>query len=490
MLFRSPVESVSIFSKSSGMKSRSGVINPEDPDLALTHPAVGQLHMDQPNNKHEGLPRSVDKHAPPTDTVPITAGDKPFEPTVPLTTSSIVHFHSSGNQLPEACGIGQAISSLQAQSRSPGINIDSLRSKILYFSVVCPRDRDKEKWKSSVENLERTGRLQKLEDILKEMAQFHRRARDLNKLMKNCVYFWIWKLGLKEQVREERKQTAMTRKAERSKQRLQKQAQAAKKRIEVIDLTVDTSSAASTTFSGSPVVGSHPSNVSVILTSSSSGHKDSANSVGKLNPDAPSFSLLSTTPNRSHSQRKRQKLAFSKLKESIPHACILSALSQILFLSGAYKLLDSNANRRGFLSFVKKSVLLAGMKSTLHLGQLMAMVNPGICSWLSDINDEGMKRHLFANVIHWLYNEYVLMIIRTCFYATEISNCRFQMTFYLRDTWRSISDRMKHQLLRKGCLVQIRRTETEYKLPANARMRLVPKQNLRIRPILSLKPSV
>jgi hypothetical protein len=354
---------------------------------------------------------------------------------------------------------------------SQQLSVHSLLHKIVHISVVCSRE--KEKWANSVQHLENVGKLNKLEDILKEMVQFHRRAKDLTKLVKNCICFWVGKISVKEQIRDERKNTNEINKAERRNQRLRRKA--AKKRIEIIDLTVDTQS------TGSTRAGSQAINISSLtVNSGSGGHKDTSG-VGAAHP-----SFLSITPNRSHSQRQRNKLAFAKLKDSISPSCILSAVSQILFLSGGQKLLGSNANRRGFLAFVRKSVFLAGMKSAIHLGQLVAMVDPNQCSWLSEISDHAMKYHLLAKVLYWLFNEYILVMLKTCFYTTELSNSRFQLAFYLRDTWRSVSDRLRHQFMKRGSLTKVRRTEVEFKKPANGRMRLVPKQNFHVRPILAL----
>lgn len=414
----------------------------------------------------------------------------PFDPRIAITTLEILHNKFSGNKWPTASKFGRAIA-ISSKSSSQGKSVDYLINDILNYPVLTVEDVN---LKQSLQELREEGKFTKLKEILQGVVKFHNRARDLNKLMKNCVAFWISNMNLKQQKKEERKKAREIWKNQNVRKTSNNNNNNQQKSIEVIDLTQDTPS---TNFSGSPhqLINISLRSMSALKVSStdlSPEHKNTSASNRLLQT-----SHFSATPaTRTQSQKDRQKMVFAKLKESVSPSCILSAISQILFLSGAQKLLSTNSTRKGFLIFLKKSVFLAGIKSALHLGQLMSSVGTGTdtaaaakCSWLDEIQDVTLKNHIFAKTVAWLYTEYVLAMLKVCFYITERSNTRFQLSFYLRDTWRSISDRLKYQFIKKGKLSKLP-DKLASSQGATGRMRLIPKKDCNVRPITSINKQV
>jgi hypothetical protein len=227
------------------------------------------------------------------------------------------------------------------------------------------------------------------------------------------------------------------------------------------------------------------------LISSSEGSQDKTKGresfLRRQNQASRLFNLSVTINQESQSDAEKRKalILSKKLKEKVSPSCLLSTLSQILHLSGASKLLGSSYNHRSFLKFIRKSVVLGGMRSALQLGQLVSSLKPEHCKWLEPIDDPVMKVHIFVKAVAWFFSEYVLPLLKIGFYVTETSGSRFQLEFYFRDTWRSLSDRLRDRFIKKGKLGQ-RSSTQNFGNPTTGTLRLIPKPK-DLRPILALR---
>jgi hypothetical protein len=203
--------------------------------------------------------------------------------------------------------------------------------------------------------------------------------------------------------------------------------------------------------------------------------------------------LLTTSEPIIVSQEQRRVIAYSKLKEKIPYSCILMTLKHIIHLSGVKSLFGSKKNLRNFYKFLRKSLILAGTKSALQLGQMMSQLDSSdACSWISS-SPLNLKDSLFAKVVKWVFTNYVMIILKTSFYITEINTSRLHANFYLRESWKSISESVRHRLIKSGTLshagpLSIRPLSRRRSLVGiNSKIRFLPKRNNDMRPIISLK---
>ncbi|CAG7824520.1 unnamed protein product [Allacma fusca] len=133
---------------------------------------------------------------------------------------------------------------------------------------------------------------------------------------------------------------------------------------------------------------------------------------------------------------QRRALQFRKLRGKISHNCVLATVSQMLHESGFSLFLENGK----------------------------------------------VKIYLLAKVASWIFLKYVVVMLRSSFYVTESSSSRNQLVFYLRNTWKSVTDSIHHQLLKSG---QMKVVSKDSGQSENATMRFVPKTSNSLRPIVS-----
>jgi len=182
----------------------------------------------------------------------------------------------------------------------------------------------------------------------------------------------------------------------------------------------------------------------------------------------------------------KQSFAPGRIAHPIHSSCVLMTLKQLCLACGIADLLGSRRNFRGLFKFLRKAIVLAGTRSSLHLGQLMSLLdlNPKGVSWASDTVD--YKVTLFAQVVLWVFNEFILVLLKMGFYITEGSDTRKHSVFFLKQKWRSMVDKVKDKYLRCNTLKIKKNSEGNTNLSGMlASLRFVPKKNLTLRPILS-----
>jgi len=160
--------------------------------------------------------------------------------------------------------------------------------------------------------------------------------------------------------------------------------------------------------------------------------------------------------------------------QDVSHNSLMLALKQILHMNGLEKLLGCESNRKGFFKFVRRSIFIAGTKSALKLAQLVETMDFRKVPWLDSVHNEDVKLYLFVKVVSWIYSEYVLMLIRSSFYVTEVSNRRNQVHFFWRDAWNSASDRQRNHNLKNAVFRQLCPEEL-VQAQSNLNIRFIPK---------------
>ena len=148
-------------------------------------------------------------------------------------------------------------------------------------------------------------------------------------------------------------------------------------------------------------------------------------------------------------------------------------------------ILGSLANRRAFLRFLRRLLLHGGSKFCLPLSLLMKQIKTEGCSWTcSGTTNQTLQTHMMAKGVLWLLSVYVMPILRCSFYVTERADTRYQLHFYLRDTWNSLSVRLAREYTRKKFVTALGVGQRKL-CEVNSKLRFIPKPSGRARAILS-----
>ncbi|OXA61137.1 Telomerase reverse transcriptase [Folsomia candida] len=326
-------------------------------------------------------------------------------------------------------------------------------------------------------------------DILKKLIMFHKRAHnDIHKLVKRCITYWMIKL----QEKFSSKQNKANQK--KGRQRFEHGnivSSPQKNSPETIDLATGSKFMLSSELT---TTGGGRGNQLIIETSILCTTSDGTNNQNSSEILQPS----NKEPVKTASGQEIKRPAIdSKLKERIPHSCILMTLRHILHLSGLEVAIGSKKNLRNFHLFVRKSIILAGTKSSLQLGQMMSQLDPSTAfgNWMPLDMSSSTRSCLFAKIVTWIFTTYLMTVLKTSFYVTEMNTSRLHACFYLRESWKSISESVLHRLVKSGTLGHVAKLPMKFTAKAdqrrflqgiNSRIRFLPKMNNDMRPIISL----
>lgn len=353
-----------------------------------------------------------------------------------------------------------------------------------------------ENWKSH------TDRAYFLNCTIQKIIKVHREHKNLHKLFKSCLSHWRLKLQEKENRRLRKREAQTSAPLESQQKRL---SQAKVSNVRENESRVDCILQPSLSMD----VCRDPSNSSVIhltqlsSTAHFSGSIQEVMEIENGNQDGDALVVdnacpaLSTHTQSCLSTRKHdltrkcsglsaKSRSFRNLKHPAPYNCVMQSLKQIFHIMKINELLGSSRNVRGFFTFVRKAIILGGAKSSLHLGALMALIHPfdtplaQVCG-----NDKCATETFTAKLVSWIFNQYVLVLLKTSFYITECNFTRFHLRFYLRECWTGATHKMKERLIQKGVLTLNSNAPSHQ----NAVLRLVPKQNYSLRSLLIKKKS-
>lgn len=152
------------------------------------------------------------------------------------------------------------------------------------------------------------------------------------------------------------------------------------------------------------------------------------------------------------------------------------------------ELIGPKNNKTVFLKNVEKFLKL-GRYERFSLGQVMRKMKVG-CTWLKDVTANGNKRYLFAKVMFWLIESYVIPLIQSYFYVTDNSTHRYRLFYYRKSVWRRIHVKGLEDYLGRGVLMPISDEDAKQMILSEqslgvANLRFLPKSNS-LRPIVNM----
>ncbi|XP_072180170.1 uncharacterized protein [Diadema setosum] len=165
------------------------------------------------------------------------------------------------------------------------------------------------------------------------------------------------------------------------------------------------------------------------------------------------------------------------------------------------ELWGSTHNRSAFLKGVRQFVSL-GRFERLSLHQLVADIKMEDCHWCRLESKAGRQppfnalvkqRQLVADFFHWLMSEYVLPLIKMCFYVTETSQSRNQLIFYRKLVWFKLEKLGLKEYVANGIMKPISQVEAEKMVSSRhtlgfSRLRFISKTKS-LRPITKMGQS-
>ena len=123
-----------------------------------------------------------------------------------------------------------------------------------------------------------------------------------------------------------------------------------------------------------------------------------------------------------------------------------------------------------------ESVSEADLMSSLKISEIAAIFDPKIGSSIQSPNEHEKFKSFSASLLWFLFQDFLVPLIRYNFYVTESSYMRTKLYFYRHETWKRITSPHFDGLLNSMFT------------PANpvknmSKLRLVPKENGKFRPI-------
>lgn len=102
--------------------------------------------------------------------------------------------------------------------------------------------------------------------------------------------------------------------------------------------------------------------------------------------------------------------------------------------------------------------------------------------------DAAKRRELFAEFLYWLFDSFIIHLVRAHFYVTETSTAKNRLFYFRHDVWKKLSEPTFTQL-KLDMFVQLSASE-EKRIHREslgvAAVRLLPKDK-GVRPIMNLK---
>ncbi|KAI8510175.1 hypothetical protein Bbelb_126030 [Branchiostoma belcheri] len=172
---------------------------------------------------------------------------------------------------------------------------------------------------------------------------------------------------------------------------------------------------------------------------------------------------------------------------------IYQLLRSILHKVVPENLWGSRHNKACFLNHVL-TFLRMGRYERISLHQLMTGIRLNDCDWLkldSNTQQEFQTRTaLLHKFVWWLFNNFVINILRSYFYITETTTHKNQLLYYRSYVWKILKARATEQLLRRHMFSQVSQSTVKYLIRDQqclglAKLRFIPKKT-GLRPIVNM----
>lgn len=112
-------------------------------------------------------------------------------------------------------------------------------------------------------------------------------------------------------------------------------------------------------------------------------------------------------------------------------------------------------------------------------------------SAFQSLSEHEKIKSLFKNFMHFLFESFLIELLRSNFYITEAANSRSRLVFYRHDVWTQLTLPVIESLQESMFQPIFGNTSDAFAVPVNslskARCRLVPKDNGTFRPIMAFK---
>uniref|UniRef100_H3ADV1 Telomerase reverse transcriptase n=1 Tax=Latimeria chalumnae TaxID=7897 RepID=H3ADV1_LATCH len=159
------------------------------------------------------------------------------------------------------------------------------------------------------------------------------------------------------------------------------------------------------------------------------------------------------------------------------------------------QLWGSNHNKRHYLKNIKKFISV-GKYDRLTLQELMWKMRVNDCVWLRlnkgqccvPTSEHHLREEILAKFLYWLLNTYVVELLRSFFYATEMLFQKNKVFFYRKLIWHKLDEIGLGMHLKKLQLLSIQEVEALQKkknAPFASRFRFIPKRN-GLRPVVKM----
>ncbi|XP_067004681.2 telomerase reverse transcriptase [Anabrus simplex] len=175
--------------------------------------------------------------------------------------------------------------------------------------------------------------------------------------------------------------------------------------------------------------------------------------------------------------KKHLTVAHSPFETSIVYEYLRDLVKSVV----PFELFGSRENQKCFINFIKQ-VLTAGRGQIIHLQQLISGQKYTKPLWLRKIPSQIVKQHLYSKVLLWLVEQYVLVIIGVHFYVTETASGKYELLFYWKRVWQSITYRAYNDMKQAEKVKEITPSntaiiESKTSMPALSSLRFLPKEN-------------
>ncbi|XP_019645622.1 PREDICTED: telomerase reverse transcriptase-like [Branchiostoma belcheri] len=172
---------------------------------------------------------------------------------------------------------------------------------------------------------------------------------------------------------------------------------------------------------------------------------------------------------------------------------IYQLLRSILHKVVPENLWGSRHNKACFLNHVL-TFLRMGRYERISLHQLMTGMRLNDCDWLkldsNTLQEFQTRTALLDKFVWWLFNNFVINVLRSYFYITETTTHRNQLLYYRSHVWKILKDRATEQLLRRHMFSQVSQSTVKYLIRDQqclglAKLRFIPKKT-GLRPIVNM----
>ncbi|XP_069689925.1 telomerase reverse transcriptase-like [Periplaneta americana] len=175
---------------------------------------------------------------------------------------------------------------------------------------------------------------------------------------------------------------------------------------------------------------------------------------------------------------------------SVDHVVVAHFVKKIVRMVFPLELFGCKRNARVIAKWCCRLVG-SGRNQFFRLGSLMQGIKTNTIKWLRPVSSHEVKENILAKVLLWIINEFVMVLVRTYFYVTDISRERKKIVFYHKRVYHRSHEKALSDMVRDGKIKKISETSAEILMksrnfPGVGVLRFLPKKDS-ARPIIMFK---